>query len=446
MKRIISYSTILAVLLLLFVPTSAPVSAEGIKDLDKKINELKDQQKELNEEKGNLNSEAKSTEEKISQNQQKQTQVNQQITNLQNEIEQTKKNITNKEQEIATNEKDIEETDNEIKQLKEEIEELQERITKRDELLKNRLRSLQQSGGNISYLEVLMGAQSFGDFLNRATVVNRIMDQDKTIMETHVSEKNTLEQKQVEVEEKKKSLEEKKVTLEEQKQDLINLQSSLANKVDELEDLMKELQIEETELHDYKLTLEEEQEIKRKEAAALKKAIEQAKEEKERLEQLAASKNNGGDSYGNAPDNGKLFGWPAATTRVTSPFDMNRYLSYYGYVKPHYGMDFATGNSNDIVPIFASASGVVNTVFKNHSAYGNAVIITHYLNGKVYTTLYAHMRNDSVTVTEGQSVTRGQKIGLMGTTGASTGQHLHFQIHEGGFSKYTAVNPAKYLY
>lgn len=433
MKRIITYSTILAVLLLLLVPVATPTDAAGISDVKKQIEELNKKKKELNEQKGNLSSEAKTTEQKIAENQQKQDQVNQRIITLQDEIATTKKNIGLKEQEIATNIKEIEETDNEIKQLETEIEEMQERIKKRDELLKNRLRSLQQSGGNVSYMEVLMGAQNFGDFLNRATVVNKIMDQDKTILETHVAEKESLENKKVEVEEKKQSLLEKKAALETQKKELETLEATLADKVDEQKVLLAQLEVEESELEEYKLTLAQEQEIVRREAAALQQAIKQAEAEKKRLEQLSQSGSTGG----------AFLAWPAGTRNTTSEFNPYRMHPIYHIVRPHRGLDIAARGN---IPIYAAESGVVYIADRYNEGYGalgfgNVVFITHWLNGKMYTTVYAHMRQ--MNVSEGQTVKRGQQIGWMGTTGDSTGQHLHFEVHEGGYGN--AVNPRKYL-
>ncbi|MEQ6378503.1 peptidoglycan DD-metalloendopeptidase family protein [Bacillaceae bacterium S4-13-56] len=435
MKRILSYSTILAVLLLLLVPEATLTGAAGLSDVNKKIEELNEKKKELNEQKGNLSSEAKTTEQKIEENQQQQAQVNQRIIKLQDEIETTEKSIGLKEQEIATNVKEIDETDKEIKQLETEIEEMQERIVKRDELLKNRLRSLQQSGGEVSYLEVIMGAQSFGDFLNRATVVNKIMDQDKTILETHVSEKESLENKKVEVEDKKQSLIKKKEDLETQKKELETLQASLADKVAEQEVLLAQLETEESELEEYKLTLAQEQEIVRREAAALQQAIKQAEEEKKRLEQLSQS-----NSYSGG---GGFFAWPAGTRNTTSEFNPYRLHPIYKIVRPHRGLDIAARGD---IPIYAAESGVVYIADRYYEGYGaagfgNVVFITHWLNGQVYTTVYAHMRD--MNVSEGQTVTRGQQIGWMGSTGDSTGQHLHFEVHEGGYGN--AVNPRKYL-
>ncbi|MEI4831183.1 SH3 domain-containing protein [Bacillus sp. FJAT-53711] len=119
---------------------------------------------------------------------------------------------------------------------------------------------------------------------------------------------------------------------------------------------------------------------------------------------------------------------------VSSTFDVR-------WGQMHYGVDFAaTGN----VPIQAAAPG---TVVKSYysTSYGNVVFVAHYINGNLYTTVYAHMSNRAVKV--GDKVATGQLLGYMGNTGHSTGQHLHFELHNGewNFEKTNAVNPLPYL-
>jgi len=123
---------------------------------------------------------------------------------------------------------------------------------------------------------------------------------------------------------------------------------------------------------------------------------------------------------------------------ITSRFGETRKNSN---VKVHKGVDFGSDGS----PIIrASANGIV-TKAKVIGGYGNTITIAHTLNGKKYETLYAHLKSYSVKV--GQNVNQGQQIGIKGTTGNSTGIHLHFEIHiptyEAG--QPNAVNPLKYV-
>ncbi|WP_138420709.1 murein hydrolase activator EnvC family protein [Aquibacillus sediminis] len=441
MKRRLSYFAILAVTLGIFFPSSVQVLANE-SDLNDQINDLKREKESVSNQGQDIENKQQSTEAKIAENESEQQRVLNEIEQLSQELEETQVQLTKKEDEITETNNEIEQTRQDIEELEEEIEALIERIERREELLKNRLRALQQNGGNISYLEVLMGAQSFGDFINRATAVVKIMDQDKKIMDTHKSEKEELDQKQEELETKQDNLEQKKQDLQDQKQELEQLKTQLSQQKEEGEQLKRQLEIEKEELHQYQLTLEEEEQLIRNEEAALEKAIQQAQNEKQRLEQLSKE----GGSASNPPKSGgDLFGWPAGATYVSSEFNPNRMHPILNIVRPHTGMDIAASGE---VPIYASAAGVVSSVFYDYpgSEIGNAIFITHYLDGQQYTTVYYHLRNGSITVSEGDTVSRGQKIGLMGSTGNSTGQHLHFEIRKGSATRGDAVDPRPYLF
>ncbi|BAQ11282.1 peptidase [Bacillus sp. OxB-1] len=109
-------------------------------------------------------------------------------------------------------------------------------------------------------------------------------------------------------------------------------------------------------------------------------------------------------------------------------------------IRPHYGVDYGNSPSNN--NIVAAAAGKVRIASRSNSGYGNYVIITH-ANG--WETVYAHLA--SIAVRPGQTVGQGQKIGVKGTTGNSTGVHLHFEVHAGRWdANYSKVrNPLHYL-
>ncbi|GGM35282.1 peptidase M24 [Paraliobacillus quinghaiensis] len=457
MKKGLAYIAILAIVFSFSLPSTGIVSAESISDMKKDLNELEDNEK-------SLKSDSQSTEQKIKENEEKQDQVTSEINIINGNLEETQAKLTKKENEINTTNQEINKTETEIKQTEEEIEQLKveiedllERIEKREELLKNRLRSMQQNGGDISYLQVLMGAQNFGDLINRITAVTKIMDQDKSIMESHKADKVDLETKKVAVEDKKTqlendkaNLEDKKATLVVQQEELNSIKATLDAQMVQKESLLAQLEEEHADLEEYKVTLADEQEILRKEQASLEKAIAAARE-KQRLEQLANEKNNSNSNSNSGTSTPPVstsgsFGWPADATYVSSEFNPYRRHPVYGYVRPHRGMDIARRGNVDI---YASADGVVSMVNSERepgmSGYGDMILITHYIDGKQYTTLYAHLRSGTTIVSEGQTVSRGQKIALMGNTGVGTGQHLHFEIHEGGWAHSNARNPRNYL-
>lgn len=132
---------------------------------------------------------------------------------------------------------------------------------------------------------------------------------------------------------------------------------------------------------------------------------------------------------------------PAPGSRVTSPFGTRKH-PITGVKSFHQGIDYAkTGN----VPILASASGTVRQYISDKTTYGNVLFIEHNINGKRMDTTYAHLK--SKTVKAGDKVKQGQIIGYMGNTGGSTGQHLHFEVHNGPWlsGQPNAVNPALYV-
>ncbi|MBO8157618.1 MAG: peptidoglycan DD-metalloendopeptidase family protein [Bacillaceae bacterium] len=387
----------------LSLPDQHKIFANTMEEIQKELEKVKDRQKEVNQKQAQLENEVSQTEEQIAENRARQNQINAQIKDIDMKLADTNAKIRTKEEEITNTEK-------EIKQLNQEIEELKKRIAKREELLKDRLRTLQRNGGSISYLEVVLGAKSFGDFLDRSTAVTKIMNQDKRIMDKHTAEKNMLEQVEAE-------LEDKKVELVAQKEDLENLFQQLEAQRNEKQRLMAELQKEEQELKEYVLSLEEQEEILRQTEATLKKMVEDLKNQ---LEQLREG-------------NGQFM--RPAQGPVTSRFGP-RWGDY------HYGIDI--GRRGRDVPIVAAYSGYVIKSYYS-SSYGNVVFLAHTIDGQLYTTVYAHMENREVK--DGDFVKKGQRLGYMGNTGHSTGPHLHFEIHKGSwtYDKRNAVNPEKFI-
>lgn len=130
--------------------------------------------------------------------------------------------------------------------------------------------------------------------------------------------------------------------------------------------------------------------------------------------------------------------------RVTSPFGMRTHPVTRKPTTPHWGVDFGKDAGTRII---AAAGGKVSRVQRNGTfgTYGNLVMIVHEIGGKTYETVYAHLASIGVKV--GQVVGQGAVIGVMGTTGGSTGVHLHFEVHVGRWNnRYSnAVDPMLYV-
>lgn len=488
-----SVLSIIAAILILstLIPVGGFVSAESIEDLKEKINQHEEEKSKLSDEKGTLDSEQSDTESQINKNLEEQDSVSEEINELDDELAATQNGIAEKENQIETTNQEINELTERIDVLHEEIKTLEDKIEKRDLVLRDRLRSIQQSGGQVRYIEVIFGAKSFGDLISRASAVNTIMDQDQQIMEEQAADKQLLTENKVEVEEKKETVVAKKDELEGQKEELLALEKQLDEQKEDRETLMAELEEEHGELEEVKLTIKEEKQILAAEEKAKAQAIAQAEgkiseleqlareeeerkrkeeEERQRQEELArqaeqekaekvesapqtqtgsnstnssnSSKSSNSTSPAKPTESGSSSGGGngifihPASGGVTSGFGMRNH-PIDKIQKFHAGIDYGTPVGT---PLRAPADGVVSTS-GTMGGFGNVIMISHHINGQDYTTVMAHL--SSMNVSSGQSVSQGQVIGATGNTGHSTGPHLHFEVHVGGYGN--PVNPVGYL-
>ncbi|SET09902.1 Peptidase family M23 [Oceanobacillus limi] len=437
MKKLLPFLLIAALVL-----SASNIHGDLVSAESKNLDELKKEKSEIEKKQKDLESEKSDTEKKLEENKEKQNSVQSDINSLDQQLADTQASIQSKQSEIDDTNKEIDDLGNKIEELKEEIEELkeeikelEEKIEKREALLKDRLRAIQKNGGTMRYIEVLLGSSSFADFISRTAAVNVMMDQDKAIMESLNEDRITVENKKTQVEDnkteveaKKVEVEDKKLALENQKEELVALQGQLDQQMAEKESLMAQLEEEHEHLEEIELTLEEEQEILRAEASAKQKAIAMAERE---LEQL--NKNDNEQASSGNPNG--IFIHPA-NGRISSQFGM-RYHPIKHVNKLHSGTDFAVGTGTALK---APADGVVSRAAWV-GGFGNAIFISHYIDGQSYTTVSAHL--SSMSVSPGQEVKQGQVIGRTGNTGNSTGPHLHFEVHIGGYGN--PVDPMKYL-
>lgn len=417
--------------------------AESIKEMQEKTKRIEEQQ-------SGVKTDINRADQHINKLQNQQETVEQQIHRLELAI-------NDSTQKIAEKSIQIEETKEEIEALKAEIIVLKERIAKRNELLKERAVSLQESGGNVSYLEVLLGSSSFSDFIGRVGAVTTIVEADQEILKQHEIDKKDLEDKQ-------KSVETKLNNLESMRAELENMKSQLTAQKGQKDKLMAQLEEKEDDAHELKMNLKEEEENLAAQASAMKEAInleknrlaeleaarkKAAAEEKKRAAEAAAAaakqsaasaKSSSGSSSSNTP--AVTSAPPVSSGQFTRP-SAGRVTSQIGsrWNKFHAGIDIAQSGT---VPVVAAADGVVIRSYLS-SSYGNCIMVSHSIGGQTYTTVYAHL--SSRNVGSGQVVAKGQQIGIMGNTGHSFGQHLHFELHKGAWnvSKTNAVNPLNYV-
>ncbi|RKD21822.1 hypothetical protein BEP19_14510 [Ammoniphilus oxalaticus] len=287
-----------------------------------------------------------------------------------------------------------------------QLDEATRRVEERDELLKTRVKVMYEMG-EISYLDVLLGSNSFGDFLDRLNTVRLIIDQDVRILEANIEDQKIIEAKKREIENHLASLQgmyketsDLKADLERQQNERAAMIAQLAAKQEELERVRQQQEQAMLDLmHNMREALRD-------------------KDQALRQRQFV----------------GGRFAWPVpSSNRITSNFGY-RTDPFTGRKTGHDGIDIGAPQGTTIV---AAADGVV-VVASYVRGYGNMVSIDH---GGDITTLYAHIRNGGIKVKVGQKVTKGQKIAEVGSTGRSTGPHLHFGVYKGR----TVVDPMGYL-
>lgn len=317
--------------------------------------------------------------------------------------------ISNTSAQIANVEAQISEYEALITQTEAELADAEEREEAQYELFCSRVRSMEEQG-TVSYWSVLFKADSFTDLLSRLDFVNEIMDYDQRVIQD-------LQDLQQEITEKKESLEDSRSQSEAAKAKLVSEKSTLDKQRADAVALVNEINANEAE---YQSTLDA---IDAEEEAIQARIVELSR-------QLAAQQAASGQTNSNAALGGYI--WPVSSRRITSPFG-NRNTGISGASTNHKGVDI--GGVYYSSEVHAAKSGTV-IVSQYSSSYGNYVVVSH---GSGNTTLYAHMSSRSVSV--GQWVDQGDVLGITGSTGISSGPHLHFEITENG----VRVNPLQYL-
>lgn len=306
-----------------------------------------------------------------------------------------------------------------------ELDEAEARLEELNIKNKARIRAMEE-GGDLSYWSVLFQSNSFADFLDRLNMINEIAAADQRRLEEmgKVAEEIQIAKEELEVE---------LAALEEVKKELEISEKELEAKREEAAALLEELLATGEE---YQALLDAADE----EAAKLDQEIsdkEDAYEDAKYQEWLSTSVPptykpiSGGTAGTQSNVGGKTWLIPCSYTRFSSPFG-ERIHPVYGYPKFHYGVDLAAPSGT---PIVATRSGVV-TVATFSSSAGYYVTVDHQ---DGYSSKYLHMTH--YIVSPGMSVTAGQVIGYVGSTGVSTGAHLHFSILYNG----EHVNPANYI-
>jgi murein DD-endopeptidase MepM/ murein hydrolase activator NlpD len=285
-----------------------------------------------------------------------------------------------------------------------ELEDAIKQLNNRKQLMDSRVR-LAYTTGAASYLDVLLSSTSFSDFLERFDAVESILTQDRNIADQKQAYSEEVTKKKPEVEQELKDVKmlydemaTHKAELEQNEQDKEVMMSKLTKQIDDMEEISEESEKQLTEIA-------------------------------KRASALEAKKNRIKNYY----KGGKL-GMPLRSEWHESSSFGYRIHPVTGKKKLHTGIDMAAPKGT---PIYAAETGIV-TVAQSYSGYGNCIIIDH---GGDLLTVYGHLMVGGILVQKGETVKRGEKIGLVGSTGISTGNHLHFEVRK----NFEPVNPAPYL-
>ena len=302
-----------------------------------------------------------------------------------------------------------------IADTQDKLDEAQAHLQELSQQNKERIRAMEEEGG-VSYWQVIFEANSFTDMLDRINLMNEIAASDERRL-------NQMRQIADSVLTTQESLASGKEELEKTRQELDETQAALEIKRTESDDVLRELIAKQEEFQILLDESEAAQDALMQEIAQKEKELSNAKYE-EHLAKLALQGQN--------PPSNASWTTPVSGYTITSAFGM-RLHPVLGYYRMHNGIDLACAQGT---PIYATRAGTVTQASYQAGGAGNYVSINH---GDGFASIYMHMTNYVVSV--GQNVGQGQLIGYVGSTGISTGPHLHFGISYAG----TYVNPLAYI-
>ena len=397
-------------LILTLIPTS--VSAASSSEIRKQLNKLKEEKKEIaaqiKEVKGLYNANENEIEDLVEQK----NAIDQEITLLHQQVDNINQQISAYSVLIADKQ--------------DELDHAQNRLADLNEKNKERIRAMEEEG-KLSYWSIIFKANNFTDLLDRLDMIQEINAADQRRLKEMAAAAEAVESAKVELAGEKDELEvtrleldEAELVLEEKRVEADAILTELIAKGDEYEAMLDES--------------EELQSQLMKEIAQKEKDL-KAQEYKEWLATYVPPTTlpSGTDTTpsNQAPSSS---GWvkPLKSYTITSAFGM-RVHPVLGYERMHEGVDMAAPKGT---PIYAAKSGKVTTASYQKGGAGNYVVINH---GDGFTSIYMHMTN--YIVSKGQYVNAGQVIGYVGSTGISTGNHLHFGIAYKGEYK----NPMSYI-
>lgn len=378
--------------------TSSTITSESIQEKESQITEMKSQKEEL--------------ESSLTDIQELKEQLEDEKSDLESYVETLDSSLTSMQEKIDELKDTIEEKESDITTTEEELDAALEQQEEQYEAMKERIKFMYEQGENY-YIEMLLESASYGDMLNKVDYIQELSDYDDTKLQEYALTTQYIETCKEELEAEKELLEQAKASEEEEES---ALQELISDKETEITDYTNNISDKETAIQEYEDEIAAQDET----ISALEKAVE---EEKKKLEE----QNQQTITY-----DGGMFCWPAPEyTRISDDYGY-RIHPILGVEQFHNGVDMAAPSGS---PILAAYDGEV-VAASYSSTMGNYIMIDH---GDGLYTIYMHA--SALYVSTGQTVSKGEQIAAVGSTGRSTGAHLHFGVRLNG----SYVSPWNYL-
>ena len=350
-----------------------------------------------------LNNQKASNQEKINETQKEKEEVAAEKKKVTAEVEKLNTQITDYENQIDELDSKISDLNSKISESQSKLNKAEEDYTNQQKLLESRLVAIQEAG-ETSYLDFLLSSEGITDLISNYYLVSEIATNDTELLEKIQKQKEEIKKAKEELEISKRELDTSKASKESVSVQLKTAKNDKDKQVAQLSEDEKKLQAKLDELRQANRTIDSQ-------IQAAQEAIRRYQEEQKRKQQSSSLSSSSSSSGGTtkAGSSGFIYPVPSGYTRVTTGM-------YYSSGSYHGAIDFGSGGING-QPVYAVADGYVVTSTRLSGSYGNYILIAH-SNG-LYT-LYAHGQDGSRTVSAGQTVTQGQQIMRVGSTGNSS--------------------------
>ncbi|MBR3836168.1 MAG: peptidoglycan DD-metalloendopeptidase family protein [Clostridia bacterium] len=396
----------------------------------KNLSSLKSEQAQIKDKVEESEKKIKELEKQQAQQEEIISELNNQIAKLNDQLDNVRSQQTIINGDIKDIEKKIADLDEEIKDLDEQILEKDKEIEDTIDIFCERIRA-NYMAGETSVLEMFTASSSLGNFLNRLELFRRVTQNDQALVNKLNEEIAEIEEMQKKLQEKKQSVEAEKAALEVKKYDLQSaeneLNSTQATIIAKSTEVNKKLAALNYQTKQLEISLDK-----------YNKEMDKIEDEIEAFLKQQQASSGGSSNAGSAPSNISKKGWawpvPYSNSYITSPYGY-RNDPISGVYKFHSGIDISMAGAHG-KKLVATKAGTVIRAVHSSSGYGNYVLIDH---GGGFSSLYAHCSKLAVKV--GDKVAQNQVIAYIGSTGYSTGPHVHFEIRYNGEKQ----NPSHYV-